>query len=73
MCAHPSTPIPKSHVTDCYVAVVVTTTNTYKYLPANQGIMFKEKNKTPDDNSKCWNERDSSHVVTTVTDILLSI
>merc|ERR1712117_1008802 len=35
--------------------------------------MSKEKNKTPDDNSKCWNERDSSHVVTTVTDILLSI
>merc|ERR1712117_261737 len=43
MCAHGSTPILKSHVTDCYVAVVVTTTNTYKYLPANQGIMFKKR------------------------------
>ena len=63
-----------SHVTDCYVAVVVITTHTYKLKPSYQGIMLKKKkNKTPDDNSQFWNERDSSHVVTTVTDILLSI
>merc|ERR1719422_1656368 len=35
--------------------------------------MFKEKNKTPDDNSKCWNERDSSHVVTIVIYIMLCV
>jgi len=40
-----------SHVTDCYVAVVVLTTHTYKLKPAYQGIMLKKKNKTPDDNS----------------------
>ena len=74
MCAHPKSPILKSHVTDCYVAVVVTTTHTYKYQPANPGIMLrKRRNKTPDDNSECCNERGSSHVVTTVTHILLFI
>jgi len=61
-----------SHVTDCYVAVVETTTNTYKYYQPIKESYLKRKTKHQM-TTQCWNERDSSHVVTTVIDILLFI
>ena len=42
-CVRTPNPPSLSHVTDCYVAVVVTTTHTYKYQPANQGIMLRKR------------------------------
>jgi len=73
MCAHPKSPILKS--CDWLLCCCCCNHNTHIQIPTSQSRnhVKKKTNKTPDDNSECCNERGSSHVVTTVTHILLFI